>query len=162
MGVVVVMGVFVGIVVVVVVGVVVIVVIVVVGVGIGSGGGGGGGGRSNGDGCDVSRMINKHMLHKQTTGILLHSIPVNSAEHSGLNSRMPKFCQNDENSRPSCQSSFLWSPLHSAGMTRFLQELGGHCKVLATSGKAIYCMADMSLTNPSTVYIQRKPLSLNF
>ena len=29
-----------------------------------SGGGGGGGGRINGDGCDVSRMINKHMLNK--------------------------------------------------------------------------------------------------
>ena len=74
----------------------VIVVIAVVGISIGSGGGGGGGGRSNGDGCDVSHMINKHMLHKQTTGIPLHSVPVNSAEHSGLNSGMPIFRWNDQ------------------------------------------------------------------
>ena len=38
--------------------------------------------------------------------------------------------QNDENSRPSCQSSFLQNPPDSTGMTRFLQELGGHCKDL--------------------------------
>ena len=38
---------------------------------------------------------------------------------------------NDENSRPSCQSSFLRIPLDSTGMTRFLQELGGHCKDLS-------------------------------
>ena len=31
----------------------------------------------------------------------------------------------------------------------------------ATPGKAIYAMADMSLTNPGTGYIQMKPLSLN-
>ena len=31
----------------------------------------------------------------------------------------------------------------------------------ATPGKAIYAMADMSLTNPSTGYIQMKPLLLN-
>ena len=90
-GIVVVMCIVMGVVVVVVVGNVVIVVIVVVGVGISSGGG-----RSNGDGCDVSCMINKHMLHKQTTRIPLHSIPVNSTEHLGLNSRMPKFRQNDQ------------------------------------------------------------------
>ena len=41
--------------------------------------------------------------------------------------------QNDENSRPSCQSSFLWNPPDSTGMTGFLQELGGHCKDLATT-----------------------------
>ena len=41
-------------------------------------------------------MINKHMLNKQTTRIPLHSVPVNSAEHSGLNSGMPKFCWNDQ------------------------------------------------------------------
>ena len=40
--------------------------------------------------------------------------------------------QNDENTRPSCQSSFLQNPLDSAGMTRFLQELGRHCKDLPT------------------------------
>ena len=89
---VVVMGIVVGIVV--VVGVVVVVVVVVVGISVGSGGGGGG--RSNGDRCDMSCMINKHMLHKQTTRIPLHSIPVNSAEHSSLNSGMPKFCWNDQ------------------------------------------------------------------
>ena len=82
-------------VVVVIIVVVIIVVVVVVGIGVGSGGGGGGG-RSNGDGCDVSGMINKHMLHKQTTGILLHSVPVHSVEHSSLNSRMPKFRWNDQ------------------------------------------------------------------
>ena len=94
--VVVVMGVVVAVAVVVVVVVVVVavvVVVVVVGVSISSGGGGG---RSKGDGCDVSRMINKHMLHKQTTGIPLHSVPVHSTEHSSLNSRMPKFRQNDQ------------------------------------------------------------------
>ena len=31
----------------------------------------------------------------------------------------------------------------------------------ATPGKAIYAMADMSLTNPGTGYIQMKPLLLN-
>ena len=97
---VVVMGIVVGVavvVVVVIVVVVVVVVVVVMGVGVGSGGGGGGGGgRSNGDGCDMSRMINKHMRNKQTTGIPLHSVPVNSAEHSGLNSGMPKFRRNDQ------------------------------------------------------------------
>ena len=90
--VVVVMGVAMGIAAVVVV---VLVVIVVVGVGIGSGGGGGGG-RSNRDGCDMSCMIIKHMLHKQTTGIPLRSVPVNSTKHSGLNSRKPKFRWNDQ------------------------------------------------------------------
>ena len=40
--------------------------------------------------------INKHILHKQITGILLHSIPAHSAEHSGLNSGMPKFHRNDQ------------------------------------------------------------------
>ena len=38
--------------------------------------------------------------------------------------------RNDENSRPSCQISFLRNPPDSAGMTGFLQELGGHCKDL--------------------------------
>ena len=95
LSIVVVMGVVVGVAVVVVVVVVVVVfvvVVVVVGVGVGSGGGG----RSNGDGCDMSHMINKHRLHKQTTGIPLHSVPVHSTEHSGLNSRMPKFRRNDQ------------------------------------------------------------------
>jgi hypothetical protein len=32
---------------------------------------------------------------------------------------------------------------------------------MATPGKAIYAMADMSLTNPGTGYIQMKPLLLN-
>ncbi|KIK00312.1 hypothetical protein K443DRAFT_79130, partial [Laccaria amethystina LaAM-08-1] len=34
--------------------------------------------------------------------------------------------QNGKNSRPSCQISFHWIPPDSAGMTGFLQELGGH------------------------------------
>ena len=114
-------------VVVVVVIVVVVVVIVVVGISVSSGGGGGGGGRSNGDGCDVSHMINKHMLHEKITGIL-QNIPVSIPECPN-SAGMIRY-QNDENSRPSCQTSFLWNPLDSAGMTGFLQELGGHCKDL--------------------------------
>ena len=55
-----------------------------------------GGGSSNGDSCDVSPMIDKHMLNKQTTRIPLHSVPANSVEHFGLNSRMAKLCQNDQ------------------------------------------------------------------
>ena len=83
-------------------------------------------------------MINKHILHKQITGILLHSVPAHSAEHSGLNSGMPKFRRNDENSRPACQKSFLRNPPDSAGMTGFLQELGGHCKDLIKACKYLY------------------------
>jgi len=67
-----------------------------------------------------------NVFTKQPDSVLLHSVPVNSAEHSGLNSGMPKFHWNAKNSRPSCQISFHWIPLDSAGMTRFLQELGGH------------------------------------
>ena len=42
--------------------------------------------------------------------------------------------RNEENSRPSCQSSFLRNPPDFTGMTGFLQELGGHCKDLLTNG----------------------------
>ena len=66
--------------------------------------------------------------------IPLHSVPAHSAEHSSLNFGMPKFRQNDENSRPSCQTSFHQIPPDSTGMTGFLQELGGHCKDLEGRG----------------------------
>ena len=75
------------------------------------------------------------MLNKQTTRFrfipFLHipqNIPVSIPEcpHSAGMIRH----RNDENSRPSCQSSFLRNPPDSAGMTGFLQELGGHCKDL--------------------------------
>ena len=129
LSVVVIMGVVVGVAVV----VVVIVVVVVVGVGIGSGGGGGG--RINGDGCDVSRMINNICYtNKQLEFRCLpflcipQNIPVSILECP--NSAGMIRHRNDENSRSSCQSSFLWNPLDSAGMTGFLQELGGHCKDL--------------------------------
>ena len=124
MGVVVVVGiVIVVVVVVVVVGIVVVVVVVVVDVSIS---------RCvivvlvvvvdrSGDGCDVSHMINKPMLNKQTTGFrfipflrIPRNIPVSIPEcpHSAGMIRH----RNDENSRPSCQSSFLWNPPDSAGI----------------------------------------------
>ena len=82
-------------------------------------------------------MINKPMLNKQTTGFCFipflripWNIPVLILECP--NSAGMIRHQNDKNSRPSCQSSFLRSPPDSAGMTGFLQELRGHCKDLPT------------------------------
>ena len=84
-------------------------------------------------------MINKPMLNKQTTGFrfipflrIPRNIPVSIPECP--NSAGMIRHRNDENSRPSCQISFLRNPPDSAGMTGFLQELGGHCKDLSRDG----------------------------
>jgi len=66
---------------------------------------------------------------KQTNNqIPLHSVPANSAEHSGLNSGMPKFCWNKRHRNEKKKQAFLpnFIPPDSARMTGFLQELGGH------------------------------------
>jgi len=76
-----------------------------------------------------------NVFTKQSDSVPLHSVPVNSVEHSSLNSGMPKFHQNATNSRPSCQISFHWIPPDSAKMTGFQQELGGHCKDLDQADK---------------------------
>ena len=75
------------------------------------------------------------MLNKQTTGFrfipflrIPRNIPVSIPECP--NSAGMIRHQNDKNSRPTCQSSFLRNPPDFAGMTGFLQELGGHCKDL--------------------------------
>ena len=97
-------------------------------------------GRSSGDSCDMSHMINKHMLNKQTTTFccivflqIPQNIPVSILECSN-SAGMIRHCS-DENSRPSCQISFHQIPLDSTGMTRFLWELGGHCEDLTWNTK---------------------------
>ena len=62
-------------------------------------------------------------------------------------------------SRPSCQSSFLWNPLDSAGMTRFLQDLGGHCKDLfSTASRCGHHKEE----NFSTVWKEKNPQRADF
>ncbi|EDR07232.1 uncharacterized protein LACBIDRAFT_298911 [Laccaria bicolor S238N-H82] len=74
---------------------------------------------------------NRSKINKQMNGFhcipflsILWNIPVSILECP--NSPGMVRHQNDENSRPPCQISFLWNPPESAGMTGFLQELGGH------------------------------------
>jgi len=50
------------------------------------------------------------------------SVPVNSVEHSSLNSGMPKFCQNKRHQNEK-KIAGLPAKFYSTG---FLQELGGH------------------------------------
>ena len=67
-----------------------------------------------------------NVFTKQLDSVPLHSVPVNSAEHSSLNSGMPKFNQNDMTLE--CKKKQAMLPnfiiLDSSG---FQQELGGHC-----------------------------------
>ena len=103
-------------------------------------------------------MINKPMLNKQTTGFrfipflrILRNIPVSIPECP--NSAGMIRHRNDENSRPSCQSSFLWNPPDSAGMTGFLQELGGHCKDLRMVGlQRALCDGSIEYQSEYTLY----------
>ena len=79
----------------------------------GSGGDdGGGGGKERrlclfGNGCATNKQCMPNIVHMPNNQILVYSVPAHSVKHSGLNSGMRKFHWNDENSRPSCQSSFL-------------------------------------------------------
>ena len=66
----------------------------------GSGDDGGGGGKERrlylfGNGCATNKQHTPNIVHMPNNQIPVHSIPVHSAEHSGLNSRMCKFHQND-------------------------------------------------------------------
>ena len=72
--------------------------------------------------CQTTRFRCIPFLH------ILRNIPVPIPECPN-SARMIRH-RNDENGRPSCQSSFLRNPPDSAGMTGFLRELGGHCKDL--------------------------------
>ena len=94
-------------------------------------------------GVQQTNNIRQTLYIGQTTGFwcipflcILRNIPVSILEC--INSAGMIRHQNDENSRPSCQSSFLWNPLDSAGTTGFLQELGGHCKDLNDLQKIIH------------------------
>jgi hypothetical protein len=82
-----------------------------------------GGGSNSHFQTNIYLFGNKCAINKQhlpNNWIPLHSIPVHSA---GIIRH-----RNGKNSRPSCQISFHWNLVDSAGMTGFLQELGGHCK----------------------------------
>ena len=86
-------------------------------------------------GVQQTNNVRQTLYIGQTTGFLCipflcipRNIPVSILEC--VNSAGMIRHRNDENSRPSCQSSFLRNPPDSAGMTGFLQELGGHCKDL--------------------------------
>ena len=67
----------------------------------GSGDDGGGGGQGRrlclfGNGCATNKQRTPNIVHRPNNRIPVHSVPVHSAEHSGLNSGMHKFRRNDQ------------------------------------------------------------------
>ena len=67
----------------------------------GSGDDGGGGGQERrlclfGNGCATNKQCTPNIVHRPNNRIPVHSVPVHSTEHSGLNSGMHKFRQNDQ------------------------------------------------------------------
>ena len=62
---------------------------------------GGGGGQERrlclfGNGCATNKQCMPNIVHTPNNRILVHSVPVHSAEHFGLNSGMRKFHRNDQ------------------------------------------------------------------